>query len=41
LDRLPLAIELAAGQCRALSVTQLAEQLADRFALLGGRRGNH
>jgi predicted ATPase/DNA-binding winged helix-turn-helix (wHTH) protein len=42
LDHLPLAIELAAAQCRALSVRQLAEQLGDRFALLGGgRRGNH
>lgn len=41
LDDLPLAIELAAAQCRALSVEQLADQLGDRFALLsGGRRGN-
>jgi predicted ATPase len=41
LDGLPLAIELAAAQCRALSVHQLAGQLEDRFALLaGGRRSN-
>lgn len=39
LDRLPLALELAATQCRALTVEQLTEQLDDRFALLGGRHG--
>lgn len=40
LDDLPLAIELAAAQCRALSVDQLADQLGDRFALLSGGRVN-
>jgi predicted ATPase/DNA-binding winged helix-turn-helix (wHTH) protein len=39
LDRLPLALELAAAQCRALSVAQLGEQLSDRFGLLSGGRG--
>lgn len=34
LDCLPLAIELAAGQCRALSLAEVAEGLADRFGLL-------
>jgi predicted ATPase/DNA-binding winged helix-turn-helix (wHTH) protein len=41
LDRLPLALELAAAQCRALSLAQVGEQLGDRFVLLSsGRRGN-
>ncbi|WP_051640310.1 BTAD domain-containing putative transcriptional regulator [Cellulomonas sp. URHE0023] len=40
LDDLPLAIELAAAQCRALSVDQLADQLGDRFALLSGGGAN-
>ena len=31
LDRLPLALELAAAQCRALSLAQVGEQLGDRF----------
>ncbi|GGM85382.1 BTAD domain-containing putative transcriptional regulator [Dactylosporangium sucinum] len=40
LDRLPLAIELAAAQCRALSLAEVADRLHDRFALLtaGGHR---
>jgi predicted ATPase/DNA-binding SARP family transcriptional activator/tetratricopeptide (TPR) repeat protein len=39
-DGLPLAIELAAARARTLSVTEIAERLGDRFALLsGGRRG--
>ena len=37
LDGLPLAIELAAARLRALSVHQIAQGLADRYALL--RRG--
>ncbi|GAB7190033.1 hypothetical protein NUM3379_07390 [Kineococcus sp. NUM-3379] len=41
LDGMPLAIELAAGQMRALSARQIHEMLDDRFALLnGGRRTN-
>src|SRR5207244_7391545 len=40
LDGIPLAIELAAARCRALTPTQIATQLADRFGFLtGGRRG--
>nr|WP_275585988.1 BTAD domain-containing putative transcriptional regulator [Geodermatophilus sabuli] len=35
LDGLPLAVELAAARMRVLSAEQLAEGLADRFALLG------
>ncbi|MFJ8827622.1 ATP-binding protein [Streptomyces sp. NPDC102467] len=35
LDGLPLAIELAAARLRDLSVAELTEQLADRFAVLG------
>jgi non-specific serine/threonine protein kinase len=39
LDGIPLAIELAAGRLRALSVGQLLEYLDDRFRLLtGGNR---
>jgi predicted ATPase/DNA-binding SARP family transcriptional activator len=39
LDGLPLAIELAAAQVRALAVPQIADRLADRFGLLvGGSR---
>jgi predicted ATPase/DNA-binding CsgD family transcriptional regulator len=34
LDGMPLAIELAAAWVRTLSVEQIAERLADRFALL-------
>jgi predicted ATPase/DNA-binding SARP family transcriptional activator len=34
LDGLPLAIELAAARVRALTLPQLTERLADRFALL-------
>ncbi|MFK7964900.1 MAG: winged helix-turn-helix domain-containing protein [Burkholderiaceae bacterium] len=37
LDGLPLALELAAAQLRQLSLQQLAERLANRFALLAGR----
>ena len=36
LDGLPLAIELAAVRTRALTVEQVVERLADRFALLTG-----
>jgi predicted ATPase/DNA-binding SARP family transcriptional activator len=36
LDGLPLAIELAAARLRVLTVEQIAERLADRFALLTG-----
>ncbi len=36
LDGIPLAIELAVARLRALSVTQLAERLDDRFRLLTG-----
>ena len=35
-DGLPLAIELAAARCRALSPAQIALQLTDRFSLLAG-----
>ena len=38
LDGIPLAIELAAAQCSALSPAQLSSRLADRFLLLGGGR---
>ncbi|MFD8480458.1 BTAD domain-containing putative transcriptional regulator [Kitasatospora sp. NPDC059673] len=36
LDGLPLAIELAAVQCRTLSLEQIEEALHDRFAVLVG-----
>ncbi|WP_157875980.1 ATP-binding protein [Peterkaempfera griseoplana] len=36
LDGIPLAVELAAGRLRALSVEQIAERLDDRFRLLTG-----
>ncbi|NDZ81131.1 AAA family ATPase [Streptomyces sp. SID10853] len=40
LDGIPLALELAAGRMRALSVEQLLARLDDRFRLLtGGGRG--
>ncbi|MEO3973543.1 BTAD domain-containing putative transcriptional regulator [Streptomyces sp. CAU 1734] len=40
LDRLPLALELAATRVRALGVREIAARLDDRFRLLaGGRRG--
>jgi predicted ATPase/DNA-binding SARP family transcriptional activator len=40
LDGIPLAIELAAAQCRTLSVGQIADALGDRFTLLvGGSAG--
>ena len=35
LDGLPLALELAAARTRTLSPPEIAERLADRFALLG------
>jgi predicted ATPase/class 3 adenylate cyclase len=34
LDGIPLAIELAAGRVRALSIPKIAERLSDRFRLL-------
>ena len=42
LDRLPLAIELAAARTRTLPVAEITERLDDRFALLppGGRIGD-
>ncbi len=36
LDGIPLAIELAAGKIRSLSVVQIAQRLNDRFHLLTG-----
>ncbi len=36
LDGLPLALELAAARTRVMSVSQIAERLDDRFALLRG-----
>nr|WP_260408252.1 BTAD domain-containing putative transcriptional regulator [Planomonospora venezuelensis] len=39
LDGLPLAIELAAAQCRMLSVEQIRDALEDRFALLAAGPG--
>ncbi|MGW0073161.1 ATP-binding protein, partial [Streptosporangium sandarakinum] len=36
LDGIPLAVELAAAQCRMLSVGQIADALEDRFTLLVG-----
>jgi predicted ATPase/DNA-binding SARP family transcriptional activator len=40
LDGIPLAIELAAARVRALTVTQVADRLDDRFGLLStGTRG--
>ena len=39
LDGLPLAIELAASRCRAMSPVEIAAQLSDRFRILSaGRR---
>ena len=41
LDGIPLALELAAGRLRALSVEQITERLDDRFRLLtGGSRSS-
>ncbi|WP_433611432.1 BTAD domain-containing putative transcriptional regulator [Prescottella agglutinans] len=41
LDGMPLAIELAAAQCRTLSVRQLVDNIDDRFTVLrGGPRAN-
>ena len=41
LDRLPLAIELAAARLRGVSLRQIADRLDDRFRLLGwGRTSN-
>ena len=39
LDRLPLAIELAAGRAQVLSARQIRDRLDDRFALLRGVGG--
>lgn len=42
LDRIPLAIELAAARSRVLRPRQLLERLGDRFSLLqGGKAGRH
>jgi len=41
LDGLPLAIELAAARLRAMSVTDVASRLDDRFRLLAGRGRTH
>ncbi|MFT5204094.1 MAG: putative ATPase/class 3 adenylate cyclase [Candidatus Aldehydirespiratoraceae bacterium] len=38
LDGLPLAIELAAGRARSMSLTEIETGLSDRFALLAGSR---
>ena len=38
LDRLPLAIELAAARCKALSPEQILERLSERLDLLRGGR---
>jgi len=38
LDRLPLAIELAAARCKALAPTQILERLSTRLDLLKGGR---
>jgi predicted ATPase/tetratricopeptide (TPR) repeat protein len=40
LDRLPLAIELAAARARVLSVPGILERLQDRFRLLAGGPGD-
>jgi predicted ATPase/DNA-binding CsgD family transcriptional regulator len=40
LDGIPLAIELAAGRLRALSVQEIVSRLDDRFVLLSGRSRN-
>jgi predicted ATPase len=40
LDGLPLAIELAAGRARTMSLAEIEDRLDDRFSLLaGGKRG--
>ena len=36
LDGLPLAVELAAARCRAMTVAEIADRLDDRFRLLTG-----
>ena len=36
LDGIPLAIELAAGLCKALSAREISDRLVDRFSLLTG-----
>jgi len=36
LDGLPLAVELAAARCRAMTVPEIADRLDDRFRLLTG-----
>ena len=36
LDGIPLAIELAAGLCKALSAEEISDRLVDRFSLLTG-----
>ena len=39
LDGIPLAIELAAARCRAMTPAEIAARLDDRFRLLRGGRG--
>ncbi|WP_206337303.1 AAA family ATPase [Streptomyces sp. Z26] len=41
LDRIPLAVELAAGRLRALSLQQITQRLDDRFTLLTGSAHGH
>lgn len=38
LDRLPLALELAAARCRVMSPQEILSRLSERFQLLSGRR---
>lgn len=40
LDGIPLALELAAARCTALSAADVAARLDERFRLLGGARGS-
>ena len=40
LEGLPLAIELVAARAQSLTLTQMADRLSQRFALLSSRRGD-